>query len=128
MKPIEYYSNRTITYPSKHDFGKVFVYRAGKTVYEGDLKDWPTVKDKYGVGYAVEKLLDLEAWRAARIAYDAELKRRNEEFKADLFEEHSVTGHPKAEKAFQLAWRYGHSSGLGEIANYFDDLVELIKD
>ncbi len=127
MKPISYYSTRALAYPNKHDFGKVFVYRAGKTVHEGDLKDWWKVKDQYKVGYTVETQPDLEAWRAARNAYSEEAARLQAEFKVDLIEEHGVTGHPKAERVFNLAWEYGHSSGLSEVADYFDDLVGLIK-
>lgn len=44
-----------------------------------------------------------------------------------LEREHGVTGHPKAEMVYELAWEYGHANGYGEVATIYDDLVELIK-
>jgi hypothetical protein len=49
------------------------------------------------------------------------------EFKSDLFTDFGVTNNPKADKAFQLAWEYGHSAGYYEVINYFHDLVTLIE-
>lgn len=130
MKDWSYYSTRTLTYPRRDDFGKVFVYRAGKTVYEGDLATWESVRKNYAVGYTVEKVHDHEAFLAARQAYAAEGDRLIEEFKRDLRVYHDVEApafDEKFQKAFALAWQYGHSGGYAEVANYFDDLVELIK-
>jgi hypothetical protein len=50
-----------------------------------------------------------------------------EEFKIELFKFYDVTDNPKANKAFNLAWDFGHSCGYSEVNNYFIDLVELIK-
>lgn len=49
-------------------------------------------------------------------------------FKEDLEKEFEVEGHPRSEKLFELAWDYGHSSGLSEVLNYYSDLVDLIKE
>jgi hypothetical protein len=49
------------------------------------------------------------------------------EFKSDLFADFGVTNNSKADKAFQLAWEYGHSAGYYEVINYFHDLVGLIE-
>lgn len=67
---------------------------------------------------------DLEA----RHAYRADRERLEEAYKEDLFAEHGVTNHPKADAVFNLAWDYGHSAGLNEVANYFSEIVTLIKD
>lgn len=48
-------------------------------------------------------------------------------FKKDLLAVHEVTDNPKADKAFDLAWDYGHSYGAASVADYFVDMVELIK-
>jgi len=128
MKDIAYYSTYTNRYPRKSDFDTVFVYRGGNTVYKGPLDTWDEVKAEYANGYTIEKVPDDVAYLKARKAYNDEIARLSAEFKADLFEYHDVTGHPKAERVFSLAWDYGHSAGLGEVANYFDDLVDLIKD
>lgn len=50
-----------------------------------------------------------------------------DEFKADLLQAYGVTGNPKSDMAFSLAWEQGHSCGYSEVAIVFADLVELIK-
>ena len=54
-------------------------------------------------------------------------RKLREEFKEDLAKEFEVENNPKFEKCFELAWSFGHSSGLNEVKIYFADLVELIK-
>lgn len=51
----------------------------------------------------------------------------HDEFKADLLQAHGVTGNPKADRAFSIAWEQGHSCGYSEVAIVFEDLAELIK-
>jgi hypothetical protein len=50
-----------------------------------------------------------------------------EAFKEFLAKKYKVEGNPKLDKAFEIAWEYGHSSGYDAIDSYFYDLVELIK-
>ena len=52
---------------------------------------------------------------------------RDKQFVADLFEYHEVTGNPKAQQAYSIAYSHGHSSGFSEVANCFSDIVDLIK-
>lgn len=66
-------------------------------------------------------------WRADREAHNADEARLVVQFQADLEEENGVKGHPKAEKLFDLAWGYGHSSGLNEVMQHYEELVELLK-
>ena len=47
-----------------------------------------------------------------------------EAFKKDALEESGLIGHPKADKAYEMAWDTGHSSGL---ACVFDDLCKLTE-
>jgi hypothetical protein len=49
-------------------------------------------------------------------------------FRQALFDEHGVSNHPKRNKAFDIAWEHGHASGFTEVANYFADLAELLKE
>lgn len=63
----------------------------------------------------------------ARSAHWVDAARLRGVFRDDLLTEHGITGHPKAEKAFMMAWEHGHSSGYAEIAAYFSRLVELIR-
>ena len=60
-------------------------------------------------------------------AYQEAEAERIRQFKVDLFVAYGVTGHPKAERAFNLAWDFGHSGGLHEVELYFSTLATLIK-
>lgn len=50
-----------------------------------------------------------------------------EKFHADLAAEHGLTGHPKEQKLFDLAWSHGHSYGLAKVASYYEEFAELLK-
>lgn len=65
--------------------------------------------------------------RETRDAYHADQRRLEAQFKADLFEEYGVTGHPKADKAYAIAWEHGHASGFSEIEAFFSEIVCLIQ-
>lgn len=64
----------------------------------------------------------------ARVAYAEDSGRLFELFKKDLFEEYGLTGHPKADMAFSIAWDMGHSSGLSEVDIYFAQIAPLLQD
>ena len=49
------------------------------------------------------------------------------EFKADLLQAYGVTGNPKSDRAFSIAWERCNSYGYSEVAIVFADLVELIE-
>lgn len=70
---------------------------------------------------------DRAARNAAREAARAEENARIEESKNRLAAEHGVPRNARFEKAWDIAWVYGHSSGLSEVEIYFSDLVELLK-
>lgn len=48
-------------------------------------------------------------------------------FKADALEEVGLTNHPKADKAYELAWSRGHSSGFAEVLFELEELADLLK-
>ena len=50
-----------------------------------------------------------------------------EQFRKDLAVEYGLVGHPKEEKLYAKAWEFGHSSGLYDVAVYYDELSELVK-
>jgi hypothetical protein len=60
-------------------------------------------------------------------AYQGDIARLEAEFRADLLVEYGVTGNPKADKCYSIAWEHEHSAGFTEVANYFGELVELIR-
>lgn len=83
----------------------------------------------------MEYLRDKETFDKAKVEYERNRAAYQEgeaerlrQFKVDLFAAYGVTGHPKAERAFSLAWELGHSAGLHETETFFSDLVDLIKD
>jgi len=49
------------------------------------------------------------------------------QFKKDAIKEAGLTGHPKADKAFELAYKDAHSEGLVAVWNRFDDLADLLR-
>lgn len=65
-------------------------------------------------------------YKAAKRAYDAETRRLTDLFKADALDEVGLTGHPKAEKAWELAWDRGKSPGLTEVLGNLEELAELL--
>ncbi len=40
---------------------------------------------------------------------------------------HGLTGHPKAQVLYSLAWQMGHSSGYSEVECYYNDMAVLLK-
>lgn len=54
--------------------------------------------------------------------------RINQEFHDDAIEAAGLTGHPKAEKAYSLAWQNGHSSGFSEVFYHLKDIADMLKD
>lgn len=128
MKPFAYYKTVTVEYPSKDAFVDVFVYSKGEVVWKGPFLDYKPFADGRFKGMLVEKVVNEDGLRAQREAYQADQARLSREFKEDLFAEEGVTGNPKAENAYRLAWDYGHSNGYECVYNYFVDLAELIKD
>lgn len=127
MKPIDYYTTNPLPRPTKSDYMQVFAYSRGKIIWQGPAREFETARRHLDLKGPIERLLNEEAYHAAVLAYQAESTRLQREFKHDLLEDHGVTNHPKAELCFKLAWEYGHDSGLKEIANCFDDFVDLIK-
>ena len=45
-----------------------------------------------------------------------------------LEEECGLVSHPKARRLFELAWEYGHASGIEEVAGYYRAMAELLDD
>jgi hypothetical protein len=89
----------------------------------GDLTD-----DELASVAKVKKTYD-----TAKAEYDATIAERREldggltlAFRRDLEAYHGTTDNPKKDRLWSIAWDQGHSSGLGEVASYYDDMVDLI--
>jgi hypothetical protein len=59
-------------------------------------------------------------------AYQAEESRLCKLFHDDALAEAGLTGHPKAEKAFELAWSLGHAYGYSEVMGYLYQIAEVV--
>lgn len=63
---------------------------------------------------------------SARV-YTKELRRLEIQFKKDALEAAGLTGHSRADKAFELAREYGHSEGEYEVLNHLIEFAEIVK-
>ena len=89
----------------------------------GDKSLWQRVQDdefKSKLPFSVDKVV--------RAAHSADCRRLEGEFRKAALEEVGLTGHPKADKAYALAWLRGHSAGFCEVLSELDELAELLKD
>ena len=64
--------------------------------------------------------------KEVRRLYNEETSRLQDQFRKDLEAEYDMTDHPKRDKLFSMAWSYGHSSGLSEVAIHYGEFVELV--
>lgn len=82
---------------------------------------------------SVAEYKKLQASRLYRVQENRRLFREDtnrlemEVFREDLAKEHDLVGHPKADLLFSIAWVHGHSSGLIEVAQYYDEFADLLK-
>lgn len=70
---------------------------------------------------------ELELWKKENTAHAQDAGRLTAEFKDDLIEELGINFNPKRDLLFSKAWERGHGSGLHEVLNIAEDLVELIQ-
>jgi hypothetical protein len=132
MKPFEYYSKSTIPYPNKKDYVTIFVYNAGKVVWQGPDSEFsnsnPEVATATSGKYVTQKVTDEEGYIKAQLEYGKEDQKLHAEFQNDLFEEFGVVDNPKRFRAFSYAWQEGHAGGYADVYNVFADIVELIRE
>ena len=63
----------------------------------------------------------------ARREETLKIRLATEETKARLESDYGIEGNPKRDVLWNIAYEWGHSSGLSEVERVYDDLVELIK-
>ena len=71
---------------------------------------------------------EMVAFREGQRLYREEETRLMALFYKDAIDDVGLTGHPKADKAYSLAWEHGHASGLYEVHSWLQELAELVKD
>ena len=47
--------------------------------------------------------------------------------KAEMAQEYGLERNAKFDRAWEIAWSYGHSSGISEVKNYFHELADFLK-
>ncbi len=50
-----------------------------------------------------------------------------EEHRAKVAEEYEIPRGEWFDRAYAIAWKYGHSSGFSEVKGYFSEIAELYK-
>ncbi len=119
--------NNTYPYPSKADFTTTYYYKFGELVAvskgEGINHIKPEIEIKNCVKDVSFRRADylLELSNHHKAGHDAELQ-----FKADLADELGLTGHPKWDKLFDIAWEEEHDCGYEAVYNYASTLAELL--
>jgi len=85
------------------------------------------VRDKIRAGEYETKLHFFRSGER-RKAYDIDVRRLEEKFKADLEEEwFGKIEHPKKNLLFEMAWEYGHASGLEEVCTHYESFIRLLE-
>lgn len=65
--------------------------------------------------------------KAQRRLWSDAQRAMTEQFRADLEQEHGLSGHPKADRLWSLAWEHGHSNGFSEVVLHYEEFAELVK-
>ncbi len=72
---------------------------------------------------------DNDDFRAAKVAYkQAVYDMQHDVFKKAALADLGLIDHPKAHKAWSMAWERGHAQGLHEVYLELQDLAELLID
>lgn len=124
MKPYSYYQTTSVSVPTKDKYMTIYYYRKGVMV---GMKKQFDVDFEPPANCVEEKVLDEVSYQAHLKHYREENIRLQQEFKHDLIKKYNMTGHPKADKLFDLAWDFGNSN-LWDVEDYFSNLLKLIDD
>jgi len=75
-----------------------------------------------------ENPIAAEDYKNAMSAYHADQNKMRALFKYAALYDCGLEDHPKADKAYEIAWSRGHSSGYYEVLQELEELAELLKD
>lgn len=120
------YTN-TYPYPTKADFTTTYYYKAGKLVATSTLEELhhhiPEIDLK---DCTKESIMNRELFTIEHNKYYESKRELEKQFKVDLADELGLTGHPKFDKLFEIAWDRGHSDGYQEVYYEAEKLAELL--
>ena len=94
--------------------------RAFKDLYSLNPKEAAEEVTKYQVAEAT--------YRTKMKEYVQEEERLRNLFKADAIKEAGLEGHPRAHKAYSMAWQRGHSSGYSDVMSALYEFAELLLE
>jgi len=108
-------------------------------IYEPDM-DYPKrpkkplLEKNHTSASALEYAKNLTVYENEMIIHNAEVKKYNQKknecmgnFRKDVLEYCGIDPmHPKADKAYAMAWDRGKSSGLHEVVSNLEELAELL--
>lgn len=86
-----------------------------------------TFLEKISKNYYTCKLVLGSPGSAERKACASEMARLDAEFRAAALQECGLTGHPKADQAYALAYQYGHASGYSDIWTHLSEFADLVR-
>jgi hypothetical protein len=112
------YYGAKIPYPSK-PVQPVMLIKRAKDLTLDEINQLATIKAQYEA--------DLAAWPRLRAAYSRSEAEGIRSLRRDLEADHHLVDHPRAQMLWEKAWENGHSDGLHSVAQWYDDLAELIS-
>lgn len=117
----------TLPYPKRPDKPKHPV-APKKDATSSNYLEYAKQLEDYSKQLLEYEQVSLKKYGEDILKYDEENIRLQNQFKADALEEVGLTGHPKAEKAFSLAYEEGHSGGFSDIYCHLCNFAELLLD
>lgn len=152
MKELVYYTSNPFPYPHREDFKRYNVYRSNECLahsltkaelenlefykqlqaehYASNAKnktnitnfpDWLARREIFVCKYYLE-----DAFKIHKATYNEHNHRLIEEFKADLFEQYSITNNQKAEKLFEKVFQNYRGEGLQAVVDAFEEYCKFI--
>ncbi len=100
----------------------------GKDATSADYLNYAKQLEDYSKQLLEYEQVSLKKYREEMKSYRDETYRLRDQFKVDALEEVGLTGHPKAEKAYSLAYEEGHSSGFSDIYCHLCNFAELLLE
>jgi len=92
-----------------------------------------TIRDRISSGEFDNKVpyppkdMSAEMRAEAMTAYRQGEQERIGRFRLEIAREYKMVTHPKEELVWNKAWDHGHADGLGEVAYWYEEFVEVVR-
>lgn len=107
-----------VQWPQRPVMPEVFQKRV-KDISADDLTQAAEAKARYDI--------DIKAYEEQKLQYWQSERDGIARLRVDLEQEYGMSGHPKADLLWHKAWEQGHSCGLYDVTQCYDDLSELVE-